>query len=194
MPATFNDPDPGALAVKLRRLIDLKRQRSGDTYPISEIAREVSRLYVENQILATHEDMDADGASMAEIERAVEEVRRARPLLDRTYLSDLIRGKRDNPTKKVIEYLAHFFGVSPAYFFSGSDRTPETDAAEGEVEMLALFRQLRQQAAGDNAAQAPELMIAAMRGATQLDPRTVTGMLRMQIAAMEAAAGAKDDE
>src|SRR4051794_22897931 len=33
------------------------------------------------------------------------------------YLSQMRRGQRTNPSKNVLEALARFFGVSPAYFF-----------------------------------------------------------------------------
>lgn len=45
-------------------------------------------------------------------------------------------GKSDNPTKRVLEGLAAFFGVNPAYFFDDE----ATEAIEGQVELLAMLR------------------------------------------------------
>lgn len=57
------------------------------------------------------------------------------PVSDTT-LWKLRTGKSDNPTKRVLEGLAVFFGVAPAYFFD--DDTSE--AVGTEVELLALLR------------------------------------------------------
>ena len=39
------------------------------------------------------------------------------PTISATYVWQLRRGIRDNPTKKHLEALAQFFGVTPSYFF-----------------------------------------------------------------------------
>ena len=54
---------------------------------------------------------------------------RGGPTISATYLWQLRRGLRDNPTKRHLEAMAGFFGVSPAYFFddeglSGFDAEP----------------------------------------------------------------------
>ncbi len=54
---------------------------------------------------------------------------RGGPTISATYLWQLRRGLRDNPTKRHMEAMAGFFGVSPAYFFdekvsSGFDAEP----------------------------------------------------------------------
>lgn len=56
---------------------------------------------------------------------------RGGPTISATYLWQLRRGLRDNPTKKHLEALAAFFGVSPAYFFD--DEAAERIAAELDV-------------------------------------------------------------
>ncbi|MGD9891552.1 MAG: XRE family transcriptional regulator, partial [Dehalococcoidia bacterium] len=53
-----------------------------------------------------------------------------------TYLWQLRKGLRDNPTKKHLEALADFFGVSPAYFFN-EEAAARIDA---ELELLAALR------------------------------------------------------
>lgn len=58
------------------------------------------------------------------------------PTISATYLWQLRKGLRDNPTKKHLEALAEFFGVSPAYFF-------DDEAAahiKAELELLAALR------------------------------------------------------
>lgn len=181
-----SDPTLGPLANKLRGLRYLKLRPDGEQYDISEIAEEVSRLYVEDKIVATRTELDDDGAPIDEINAAVDAVRNERPLLNRPYMSELLGGKRRNPTKNILEYLALFFGVNPAYFFEGRDRTDETAAAEDEIEMMVamaqLYRRLKQ---GADPKKAKELLTAYMRGASELDPKTVTGMLHMQLAAVQ---------
>ncbi|CCF85427.1 helix-turn-helix domain-containing protein [Nitrolancea hollandica] len=70
-------------------------------------------------------------------EEVAEAVRsRGGPTISATYLWQLRKGLRDNPTKKHVEALAQFFGVSPAYFF-------DDEAAaqiKAELELLAALR------------------------------------------------------
>ena len=58
------------------------------------------------------------------------------PTISATYIWQLRKGIRDNPTKKHLEALAGFFGVPPAYFFD--------DAAAKRIDAeLALLVALR---------------------------------------------------
>lgn len=61
---------------------------------------------------------------------------RGGPTISATYIWQLRKGLRDNPTKKHLEALAAFFGVPPAYFFD-DDRAAEVEA---ELELLAALR------------------------------------------------------
>lgn len=179
------DTAANSLAEKIQRLRDIyRREGDGEMYSISEIAREVTRLYVEDLVAARTAEMKAAGASAQDIERMVEETRQER-LLDRTYLGDLIRGRRDNPTKYVIKYLARFFGVSPAYFFSDGDATDDTRDAEKEVEALANFRRLKERLSAEGGVDGAELLGALMRGGVEADPRVVAGMLQLQVALLK---------
>lgn len=58
------------------------------------------------------------------------------PTISSTYIWQLRRGIRDNPTKRHLEALAGFFGVPPAYFFDDA-------AAERIDSELALLSALR---------------------------------------------------
>lgn len=62
--------------------------------------------------------------------------RQGGPTISATYIWQLRKGLRDNPTKRHIEALAEFFGVSPAYFF-------DDEAAERVREELGLLATLR---------------------------------------------------
>jgi transcriptional regulator with XRE-family HTH domain len=186
------DPEPGTLADKLTRLWELKRKtpaegKPGEQYSMKEIAEECSRLYAESKILSCREEMTAAHASGSEIEAAVGAIGEEKPFIDRRYISDLLNGKRDNPTMIVLEYLARFFEVSPAYFFSGTARTAETEEAEAEIDMMLAFRKFHQAMGGGGKTKAVPLMAAMMRGASVLDPQTVTGILRMNLAAIDSA-------
>jgi transcriptional regulator with XRE-family HTH domain len=58
------------------------------------------------------------------------------PTISATYLWQLRKGHRDNPTKRHLEALSAFFGVSPAYFF-------DDEAAvriEAELSLLTAMR------------------------------------------------------
>lgn len=172
--APTSDPALGPLANKLKRLRYLKRRPDGEKYDIGEIAEEVSRLYAEDNLSATRTELPLAGRS-------------ERGLMNRQYMGDLLNGRRRNPTKNVLEYLAIFFGVSPAYFFEGRERTPETLAVEEEVDMWVAALQLKKTMEAGGAANAGQLITALMRGASELDARTATGMIHMQLAAIEIA-------
>lgn len=62
--------------------------------------------------------------------------RRSGPTISATYLWQLRRGLRDNPTMKHLEAIADFFGVSPAYFFDDE----ATARIEAELQLLAALR------------------------------------------------------
>ena len=61
---------------------------------------------------------------------------RGGPTISATYLWQLRRGIRDNPTKKHLEALAGFFVVPPAYFFDDEAAT----RIDAELELLAGLR------------------------------------------------------
>src|SRR5829696_959495 len=62
--------------------------------------------------------------------------RRGGPTISATYVWQLRKGLRDNPTKKHLEALADFFGVSPAYFFD-DEAAARIDA---ELRLLTALR------------------------------------------------------
>lgn len=61
---------------------------------------------------------------------------RGGPTISATYLWQLRKGIRDNPTKKHLEALADFFGVSPAYFFDDE----AAERIDAELQLLAAMR------------------------------------------------------
>jgi transcriptional regulator with XRE-family HTH domain len=70
-------------------------------------------------------------------EEVAEEIRqRGGPTISATYVWQLRKGLRDNPTKKHLEALADFFGVSPAYFFD-DEAAARIDA---ELRLLTALR------------------------------------------------------
>jgi transcriptional regulator with XRE-family HTH domain len=62
--------------------------------------------------------------------------RRGGPPISPTYLMQLRRGLRDNPTRRQLEALADYFGVSPRYFFD-DEIAERTDA---QLDLLAALR------------------------------------------------------
>ncbi len=58
------------------------------------------------------------------------------PTISATYLWQLRKGLRDNPTKRHLEALAGFFGVPPAYFFDSA----EAERIDAELALLTALR------------------------------------------------------
>jgi transcriptional regulator with XRE-family HTH domain len=58
------------------------------------------------------------------------------PTISATYIWQLRKGIRDNPTKRHLEALAGFFGVPPAYFFDDA----ETRRIDAELGLLTALR------------------------------------------------------
>ncbi|MCR3751799.1 helix-turn-helix domain-containing protein [Lentzea californiensis] len=58
------------------------------------------------------------------------------PTISATYLWQLRKGVRDNPTKRHVEALAGFFGVPPAYFFDAA----EAARIDAELTLLNALR------------------------------------------------------
>ena len=58
------------------------------------------------------------------------------PTISATYIWQLRKGLRDNPTKQHLEALSGFFGVAPAYFLD-DDLAERVDA---ELKLLAALR------------------------------------------------------
>lgn len=69
-------------------------------------------------------------------EVASEIARRGGPTISASYIWSLRTGKKDNPTKRHLEALAGFFGVSPSYFFSSED----SERIEAELGLLTAMR------------------------------------------------------
>jgi transcriptional regulator with XRE-family HTH domain len=61
---------------------------------------------------------------------------RGGPTISATYIWQLRKGIRDNPTKRHLEALAGFFGVPPAYFFDDA----AAERIEAELELLSALR------------------------------------------------------
>ncbi|MFD9698259.1 helix-turn-helix domain-containing protein [Lentzea sp. NPDC059081] len=61
---------------------------------------------------------------------------RGGPTISATYVWQLRRGLRDNPTKRHLEALAGFFGVPPAYFFDDA----VTEMIDSELALLIALR------------------------------------------------------
>ncbi|MEA5366724.1 helix-turn-helix domain-containing protein [Amycolatopsis sp., V23-08] len=62
---------------------------------------------------------------------------RGGPTISATYLWQLRKGLRDNPTKRHLEALAGFFGVPAAYFFDES----EAERIDAELTLLSALRE-----------------------------------------------------
>jgi transcriptional regulator with XRE-family HTH domain len=69
-----------------------------------------------------------------QVAKAIEE--RGGPTISASYLWQLRKGLRDNPTKKHLEALADFFGVPVAYFFEEA----AAERIDVELDLLASMR------------------------------------------------------
>jgi transcriptional regulator with XRE-family HTH domain len=97
------------------------------------------------------------------LEEVAEGIRRGGgPTISATYIWQLRKGLKDNPTKKHLEALADFFGVSPLYFFD--------DRASARIEeQLNLLQTLRDEG----------IRIMALRavGLSQQSLQAITSMI-----------------
>ena len=62
---------------------------------------------------------------------------RGGPSISATYLWQLRKGHRDNPTKRHLQALANFFGVKPEYFF---DHLPAQQPTDEELQLMKALR------------------------------------------------------
>jgi transcriptional regulator with XRE-family HTH domain len=78
------------------------------------------------------------GGGEYSLEDVAEAVRQSGgPTISATYVWQLRKGIRDNPTKRHLEALAGFFGVPPAYFFDDA----ATEKIDAELQLLNALRE-----------------------------------------------------
>jgi transcriptional regulator with XRE-family HTH domain len=116
-----------------------------------------------NRLFATIRAKGGQEYSPEDVARAINDS--GRGSISAAYIYMLRKGQRDNPTKKHLELLAGFFGVTPAYFFEEA----EAQRIEQQLDLLAAFRD------GD-------VRRLAAR-ASGLSPASLTGLLQMVDAA-----------
>lgn len=87
-----------------------------------------------DRLFRTVHPRDRGEYSFEEVAEAIRA--RGGPTISGTYLWQLRKGLRDNPTMKHLEVLADFFGVSPVYFFD-DEAAPRIDA---ELDLLVALR------------------------------------------------------
>ena len=106
----------------------------------------------------------------AEVAEAVNQAASER-VISSTYVWQLRTGRRDNPTQKHLSALAAFFGVSPMYFFEGS----EADRGAVPPELVAA---LKDDDVRDMALRAAGLSERALRAIKEMieTARTVEGL------------------
>lgn len=96
--------------------------------PARTLAEKVDKLF------RTVHSRDRGEYSFEEVAEAIRA--RGGPTISGTYLWQLRKGLKDNPTKKHLEALAGFFGVSPAYFFDDEVAA----RIEAELDLLVALR------------------------------------------------------
>jgi hypothetical protein len=183
------------LGRKFRQLHALKLSPDGKKYDISVIAREASRLYREEKILRTTQELQTAGASMKEIAQACEEIYVEPDVVNRLYLTDLRDGKKRDAKWGVVEALSLFFGVETDFWRIGADATDKTRKIEREVELIQLGLQVAKAAQaldkptdGDQeGTQGMELIGALLRGPQEKDPAQVESIFRLALMALQAA-------
>jgi transcriptional regulator with XRE-family HTH domain len=87
-----------------------------------------------NHLFQTIHPRDGGEYSFEDVAEAIRA--RGGPTISATYIWQLRKGLRDNPTKRHLEALAAFFGVPPAYFFD-DEATARIDA---ELKLLSALR------------------------------------------------------
>jgi transcriptional regulator with XRE-family HTH domain len=84
------------------------------------------------------------------------------PTISATYLWQLRKGLRDNPTRNHLAALARFFGVSPAYFF-------DEDTAEVVDAQLSLLAAMRDASVRSVALRAAGLSVESLAAVQVID-------------------------
>ena len=130
---------------------------------MTDTADQSSLAWKLNRLFHTIHPAGRDEFSVEEVARTISD--RGGDTISPAYIYMLRKGQRDNPTKRHLELLASFFGVSPAYFL---DET-EAERIEQQLDLLAAFRD------GD-----VRRLAARARG---LSPASLTGLLQMVDAA-----------
>ncbi|HEY3682481.1 MAG TPA: helix-turn-helix domain-containing protein [Streptosporangiaceae bacterium] len=95
---------------------------------VASLAAKVDHLF---QTVRPHAGREFSFEEVAEALRA-----KGGPTISATYIWQLRKGIRDNPTKRHLEALAGFFGVPPAYFFDDE----ETRRIDAELMLLTALR------------------------------------------------------
>ncbi|MGW0569854.1 helix-turn-helix domain-containing protein [Streptomyces tauricus] len=93
------------------------------------LAAKVDRLFS-----TVRRSPDGDEYTFEEVAAAIKE--RGGATISATYLWQLRKGLRDNPTKRHLEALADFFDIPPAYFFDDA----EAERIDAELVLLAALR------------------------------------------------------
>ena len=100
---------------------------AGDSRATKTLAEKLDHLF------RTVHPGDRGEYTYQEVANALQE--QGGPTISATYVWQLRRGDRDNPTKRHLEALASFFGVPVSYFFDDT-----ADRIEAELELLAVLR------------------------------------------------------
>ena len=90
-------------------------------------ARLVDMALCMQYLLVTNRKPDNTAYSIDEIARGTG--------VSRSYLRNMLAGRQDNPSRKVIAALAGFFDVSPVYFFEPTSAPLARDAPASEIEV-----------------------------------------------------------
>ena len=100
------------------------------------VSRETGDLSLAQKLDRLFHTVLRDGRSEYSHEEVAAAIRATGVMISHTYIWQLRKGLRDNPTKRHLEALAQFFGVSPAYFL-------DDEAARAIDEQLSLLGALR---------------------------------------------------
>jgi transcriptional regulator with XRE-family HTH domain len=181
-------PDPGLLARNIKAALQLKRKQDGTLYTHEEVAEQVSKMHLDDQV---EETRSTTKGTQDEVDNAVDELRRNhRPLMHRTYLGRLLSGQQDNPTRNVMVYLARFLGVDPGALISDGEAATVLEAElaklQGMREDLEVLRTLKE------SGQMPEILALA-RSTGPLSPVAASGVLRLALMAAQQAREIADD-
>ncbi|HET9141841.1 helix-turn-helix transcriptional regulator [Actinophytocola sp.] len=90
--------------------------------------------------------------------------------ISHTYIWQLRKGVRDNPTKRHLEALARFFGVPPTYFLD-----EDTSGVDDQLELLVALRDNSVRSVALRAAGLSEASLTAIMGMIE-HARTIEGL------------------
>jgi transcriptional regulator with XRE-family HTH domain len=152
---------------KLRALMTLRE------FTQQQVADAASEWHLQQQLKRAEERHAKEETPRDVALQELEEIRAAKALMARQYVGKLLNdeGEQENPSMNVLAALGAVLGVSPDYFFPGTD-------AEKEMNTLLGLRTLR-------SSEHRDAFVALARGVDSLSPEAALSTLQIALSLVD---------